>query len=266
MNKRLRHRRSRPPSEAQRPLDAAAEEAIDLFALLLARCDYSRDAILDRLTHALDDLPESVGAAATVTEEKSRTEGSDGEKTVSAEDGVPARVLTEWHLSTPYIMEGRPRALPLQGRISFRSLVRRVDRKAHAPEILQILLNTGSVEKHGRQIIPTGRVVHLRHSPLLQRMHHVQMILGLLRTVEVNVSKPLAQHLFQFATEGLIPISQREAFIEEMTSICNEILKQGDNSLHRRANAGARGEKLLRMMISISFSDGLSLRGRKPKS
>jgi hypothetical protein len=268
MKRPSRHRVPRPrrsAPDAQRPLDALAKEAIELFALLLARCNYSRDAIMALFTQALTELPFSVGAVSD-NQAPTFAPDQDSEQSLVKEDSVPARVLTEWHLTPPYILNGYPRALPLQGGVSFRSLVRRIDRAANAKNILEILLKTGSVRRSGSRVVPTGRVVHLRHSPPLQRMHHLQVIVGLLRTVEVNVRKPLAEHLFQFATEGLIPISQRAAFIEEMTDICNEILKQGDNSLHRRANAGAPGEELLRMMISISFSDGISLRGKKAKS
>jgi hypothetical protein len=73
------------------PLNAAAREAIELFSLLLSRCNYDRSAASLYFQRCLDALPRQI-SLATLSETESPNDYY-----------VPAEVLTQWHLLPQYV-------------------------------------------------------------------------------------------------------------------------------------------------------------------
>jgi hypothetical protein len=238
-----------PKYYREMPLDAAAREAIELFSLLLSRCNYARSAASLHFERCLDALPRQIGLK-TVT------------KTESADDYyVPAEVLTQWHLLPQYVQEnGQPRALRANGAgLTVASIVRRVSRSANPVRILEYLLSIRAVERVGSRYIPRDRIARHRRSPRLQRIHNFLATLALLRTVERNARQPGSGRWYQFTTDGHVPESQLKQFAREMREASDHTLFIADEAQLRRRLLRQGGERNLPVTLGIFMSEGRRL-------
>jgi len=232
-------RASSPP----RPLDAAAREVIELFALVLARCNLSRSEASQHFKKILDSLPASLGAVSDSREDLER-------------DGVPADVLTVWHMQPEYVSNGQPRPLPARGAaLSVASIVRQVSRTAKPADVLEYLIRIGAVKQVGNLYLPVDRVVQHRLSPRLQRLHHLRVAAALLRTLERNARQDGTTRWYQFATDGTIPASQREGCAQEIWEASNQTLMLADSLMFRRSQKRKPNEPLVPVTLGIFWSE-----------
>jgi hypothetical protein len=251
--KEIRSRTQRPrkrgpdPYAGEAPLDAIAREAIELFALLLTRCNFSRRSAARYFENCLNALPLSVGLPSDSL-------------VAPAKDHVPADVLTQWHLLPQYVLNGQPRPLRAKGsRASVASIVRRVNPRSDPDRILEYLLSIGAVKRVGDLYIPRERIVQHRLSPRLQRIHHARLAVSLLRTLERNTRQSTQGRWYQFATDGTVPESQLEDFSKQMWEASDQMLMLADAALFRRALTRRRGERSVPVTLGIFMSEGRRL-------
>jgi hypothetical protein len=230
-------------------MDTAALESIELFALLLARCNFSRSQALEHFRFCFDELSASVGLPS----------GADDD--VAEDVYVPAEVLTQWHLVAQYVQkDGRPRALRANGTgFTVASLVRRVDPRADPEQILKYLLSIRAVTRVGNRYIPRDRIARHRFSPRLQRIHHFLAVLALLRTVEGNVRQDRQTRQYQFTTDGTIPENQLVDFRKDMAEVGDQTLVFADEAMFRLSTSPRRGESAIPVTLGVFMSEGRPL-------
>ncbi len=192
-------RESAQPSEV--PLDAAAQEAIDRFARVMARCGYAAHAVAQAFE----------GAMAAIHGKTKRRRPTGLRELPDA-----AHLVTFWCLSPDYVDEqGTPYPLAARGPgRSLEGLVRRVNRSLDLDEVLRYLVRTQTVRKVGRTYALNRRWILLRgvSGPTHSRM--IRGLAGMLRTLEHNLSAETdAQSWFEFTAENpRFPVSQLPAF------------------------------------------------------
>lgn len=226
--------------QAEIPLDDIAREVLELTILLLARRNYSRAAMRDEFERYLRSTPHWVGAEFPSKERL---------------QDIPGEVLTRWHLLPRYVAGGNPRPLPAKGRLSVASLVRTIDRRADPDAILRSLTETAAVIQDKHLYLPRGRLNQLRHNSHLQRIHHVGVVLSLLRTVEGNARQLAEFRQFQFVSDGVVRSDQYQVLADEFAASAEQLLKTVDAALFRQAPADVPAEERRRMSVSVHFSD-----------
>jgi hypothetical protein len=236
------------PSEA--PLDLVAREAIELFALLLARCNFSREAAGEEFKRCLLLLPEEIGHPPAAESEPAQDDHY-----------VPAEVLTQWHLLPQCVAgDGQPRALRAKGPgLTVASIVRRVQRRANPDHVLEYLLRVRAVRAVGSRFIPRERIVRHRVSSRQQRRDNLLSALALLRTVERNVRQDGQGRWYQYTTDANIPESQCVVFAQEMREVSDQTLQTADEAMFRRRLTRMRGERNLPMTVGVFMSEGQPL-------
>lgn len=230
-------------------MDSAALESIELFALLLARCNFSRTEALEHFRFCLDQLPATVGFPG------------DSDEAPAEDHYVPAEVLTQWHLLPQYVQkDGQPRALRANGAgLTVASIVRRVHPRSNPEQILKYLLSIRAVTRVGNRYIPRERIARHRLSPRLQRIHHFLAVLALLRTVENNARQDAKTRQYQFTTDGSIPESQLVEHRKDMAEVGDQTLMFADEAMFRRSVKPRRGERAIPVTLGVFMSEGRSL-------
>jgi hypothetical protein len=154
-------------------LDAPALEAVGRFVRVLGRCGYQPDAIEREVSAACRKIPKSWARSFPATLREMRD---------------ASHVLTLW-FSDPAFLDatGNPRALPLRGaRASLETLVRRVDRRISASELLSYLLRMRALRVVHSRYVPRDRVLSLRGAGGPDNFRGLRGLLGMLRTLEHN--------------------------------------------------------------------------------
>jgi hypothetical protein len=189
------------PSAEGSSLDATARDALERLVRIVNRCGFSPSDIERAVCHAILNLPKQQGAAAPATERE-----------------MPSapHVLTVWHDDPRYMDEhGQPRRLPRHGRApSFEALVRSVDRRLHAGQVLQYLMRAGAVRRARGKYLAVKRLVILRGISGPRDFRNLRGVDAMLRTAEHN-SMPASEApgwLERMAENSNFPVSQLSEF------------------------------------------------------
>jgi hypothetical protein len=140
-----RRGRGRRPSS----LSGTSLDAVGRFVRILARCGSTPQDIVRAVRIACARIPARWAVRA---------------REATREIGDAAHVLTVWFTEPAYLdAAGKPRPLPLEGASrSVAALVRSVDRRLDAREVLAYLLRSGAVRRHGKRYVPRARMLLLR--------------------------------------------------------------------------------------------------------
>lgn len=238
----------RPPASSLSP---AANEAIDRFVRILARCGATPQDIVRAVRRAAAQVPGSWAARATrVTHE---IEGA-------------AHLLTVWFSETAYLDPlGKPRALPLEGASrSVAALVRSVDPQFDAREVLAYLVRNGAVRRIGRRYVPRGRALLLRGAQGPDYFHTQRVLTNMLATLEHNIQlKPAERSWFEyFAENRQFPVRAREGLNKYAAMVGEEMLFRLDAYMHRREVNRRPGERTMRVGVGMHLWEG---RRRAPR-
>lgn len=247
---RKEHLNSRNARSAETPLDDVAREIIDLTILLFARRNYRRRDIQEYFLRALKSTPKWVASEMNFPEDP---------------EDIPGEVLTRWYLRPEFSVNGSPRPLAATGRNSIASLVRSINERMDPKVILDYLVNTGSILQEQDKYLPKERFVHLRHDPRLQRIHHVQVVLSLLRTVEGNARRQKHLQRLQRVAVGAVRPDQLSQVLRELEEPANGLLSSADSILFRRSNEGTLDDEKLRVSLSVHVSENRPLPPLKRK-
>jgi len=239
--------RVHPPSS----LSPASVEAIGRFVRILARCGARPLDVVRGVRRAAAEIPASwAGRAQRVTRE---IEGA-------------AHVLTVWFSETAYLDPfGKPRALPLEGGArSVATLVKSVDRRFDAREVLNYLVRNGAVRRHGRRYAPRARALLLRGAQGPDYFHTQRVLTNMLATLEHNIQlKRAARSWFEyFAENRQFPVSAREGLDKYVAMLGKEILSRLDLYMHRREVGRRPGERTIRVGIGMHLWEGQPKRPR----
>lgn len=194
--------RGAKPAPRDAPLDAVAEEAIERFARVLARCGYAAHAA----TRAF------VAAMATIHGGPKRARSP----RLLRELPDAAHMVTLWCSSPDYVDEqGTPYRLPARGPgRSLEGLIRRVNRSLDLDEVLRYLVRTHTIRKIGKTYALNRRWIFLRGVSGSAHSHSIRGLVGMLRTLEHNLlAETDAKSWFEFTAENpRFPVSQLAAF------------------------------------------------------
>jgi hypothetical protein len=176
-------------------------------------------------------------------------------------------VLARWHQDEHYLdSEGRPVPLLLEGGgRSLKALIARVLPSAEPAQVLEILIDLGAVRRQGKHFLPTGRQVFLNTDRPVALAHGLSAILGMLRTVEHNLSVAPDRRLFErTAINPRFPASQLRRFHLEFARRAAEVIWDVDVDMHRE-EARRRSGKKMRLGVGLYvFHDAPAKQERRP--
>jgi hypothetical protein len=227
----------RAPSSV--PLDAAALEAVDRFARVLARCGCTPAEILGAVGDACARLPKKKRAKA---------------REVQRELSVAPHILTFWFSDALYLdRSGRPIRLPVGGPApSLEAIISRVDATLDVQEVLRYLKRANVLVRHGSLYAPRRRTLSLRgQQPVSFR--NLRSLVGLLRNLDHNLQpKRAARGWFEYSAENpAFPAHARAALDTRLEDVGIKFLHEIDTYMHRRELERAPGERTVRMSVGV---------------
>ena len=171
-----------------------------------------------------------------------------------------SHVLARWHADEQYIdADGRPVPLPLEGpEPSLTGLVSRVLPSIDPAQAIQWLTELKGIRREGKRFLPTDKYLAFNRLPMAAWAHGLAAVLGMLRTVEHNVSAPPQRRLLErMAVNPRFPVRALPQFHRELKRQAGEIVWRFDSDM-RREEARLKGELVTRLCIGIyAFEDPL---------
>jgi hypothetical protein len=241
-------RRRRAPLSS---LNATSFEAVGLFVRILARCGASPHDIVHAVRAACGRIPEGWA----VQGRKATREISDA-----------SHVLTVWFTELAYLgADGKPQPLPFEdGSKSVAALVRSVDPRLDAQEVLAYLLRSGAVRRQGRRYAPRGRTLLLRGARGPDYFRTLRVLSNVLGTLEHNVlPKRAVPGWFEyFAENPRFPTRARAELDQRVNRLGKELLARLDAYMRRREVTAKPGERTMRVGVGIHLWED----DRKPPS
>lgn len=183
---------SRPRNRGKAPAIAFANEALSRLATILAQSGISPVHLLAEFRSICAQLP---------VPSKCLDFGD-----IEFVADLP-HVLAYWHSDIDYLdTVGNPRALLFDGEpATLSSLIARVYPERDARKVLHKLLRAGAIRRVGDRFEPTGREIVFR-SAELGRLHALTPLMGILKTVEHNLTHPRRDLLLELtASNARIP-------------------------------------------------------------
>jgi hypothetical protein len=169
-----------------------------------------------------------------------------------------AHVIARWHSDEQYIdADGRPVPLPLEGpEPSLKGLIARVLPGVDPALAIQWLTELQGIRRQGKHFRPTDKYLAFNRSPVAAWAHGLVAVLGMLRTVEHNVSAPPPRRLLErMAINPRFPIRALPQFHRELKRQAGEIVWRFDADM-RRKEARLKGEPVTRLCIGLyAFED-----------
>jgi hypothetical protein len=154
-------------------------------------------------------------------------------------------VIAHWHADPQYLdSRGDPRALPLRGRgPSLCALIERVLPGKDPVAVAKSLTQHQAVRTVKGRYIPSGR--SFTYPRASGRVHGLNALLGMLRTVERNVSGARNRVILERAAlNPSFPVSELPAFHRRVRTLAEEVLWNVDGDMRRRENKDLQGPRV----------------------
>jgi hypothetical protein len=213
---------------------------VECFVRILARCGSTAEEIVGAVIHACERIPRSWAERA---------------RRVPREMSEASHVLTLWFTEATYLdPDGKPRPLPLDGgSMSVASLVRSVDPQLDPREVVEYLVRTGTVHRHGAHYVPRKRGVLLRGVGGPDYFRTLRVLKNMLGTLQHNVQpKGTTPGRFEFFVENPnFPVSQLEKLDAYVRSLGEEMLPRIDLYMRQREKDRQPGEPTVRVGIGV---------------
>ncbi|MGH8290555.1 MAG: DUF6502 family protein [Steroidobacteraceae bacterium] len=164
-----------------------------------------------------------------------------------------SHVIARWHVDEPYVdAEGRPNALPLEGPgPSLKELIGKVLPEVDPAQAVRALIDLKGVRRQGQRYLPTDKYLALNRQPLAVWEHALTAVLGMLRTVEHNVSAPPGKRLLErVAMNPRFPVSALPRLHRSLTAEVPEILWKLDQKMFRK-ELYQKGKRFTRVGIGF---------------
>jgi hypothetical protein len=169
-----------------------------------------------------------------------------------------SHVIARWHADEQYVdADGRPVTLPLEGpEPSLMGLVSRVLPSVDPAQAIQWLTELKGIRREGKRFFPTDKYLAFNRLPVAAWAHGLAAVLGMLRTVEHNVSAPPQRRLLErMAVNPRFPVRALPQFHRELKRQAGEIVWRFDSDM-RREEARLKGEPVTRLCIGLyAFED-----------
>jgi hypothetical protein len=168
-------------------------------------------------------------------------------------------VIARWHADPQFVdSQGDPIALPLKSRnLSLTSLIGRVLPAEDASAVIESLIRLRGIRRQGRFYVPTDR--QLWYTRQSARVHGLMALLGILRTLEYNVSRatPSSTILERAAVNPRFPVRALPAFHRWLKTLAAKFLWDADGNMRRRESR-FRSEPTIRLGVGVfAFEDPL---------
>jgi hypothetical protein len=176
-------------------------------------------------------------------------------------------VIARWHADPQFVdSQGAPVPLPLKSRhLSLTSLITRVLPGEDPSAVVDSLIRLRGIRRRGRFYVPTNRqMLLIRHSG---RVHGLIALLGILRTIEYNVSRATSSsRIFQrTAVNPRFPLWALPAFHRDLKTLAAKFLWTADGNMRRRESR-FRSEPTIRLGVGVfAFEDPVTTGTRAHK-
>lgn len=177
-------------------------------------------------------------------------------------------VIARWHDDEHYLdARGQPIPLPLTGRgRSLRSLAKLALPSLDPARVVEALINLGGVRRHGRGFVPIGRYLALNSHRTIALAHGLNALLGMLRTVEHNLSVGPDRRLFErTAINPRFPASALPRFQREFARRAGEMMWDFDVDM-RREEARRRSGRMMRLGVGLYMFEDVPGRTRRRRA
>jgi len=169
-----------------------------------------------------------------------------------------SHVIARWHADAQYVdADGRPVPLRLEGpEPSLNGLIARVLPGIDPAQAIQWLAELRGIRRQGKRFLPTDKYLAFNRLPVAAWAHGLVAVLGMLRTVEHNVSAaPQKRLLERMAINPRFPIRALPQFHRELKRQAGEIVWRFDADM-RRKETRLKGEPVTRLCIGLyAFED-----------
>jgi len=169
-----------------------------------------------------------------------------------------SHVLARWHADEQYVdADGRPVALLLKGpEPSLEGLVSRVLPGIDPAQAIQWLTELKGIRRDGKRFLPTDKYLAFNRLPVAAWAHGLAAVLGMLRTVEHNISARAEMRLLErMAVNPKFPVRALPRFHRELKRQAGEIVWRFDSDM-RREEERLKGEPVTRLCIGLyAFED-----------
>ena len=221
-------------------VSATSLEAVGRFVRILARCGATPQDIVRAVRSACQEIPADWARR--------------GREAMHEIDDA-AHVLTIWFSEPGFLnSDGKPRALPLHGASrSIAALVRNVDRRLHARDVLAYLLRRGAVRRQGGRYLPRTRMLLLRGARGPDYFRTLRILAHMLATLEHNVlPKRVVRGWFEYSAENpRFPARARAELDDRVHRLGKELLSRLDAYLRRREVTRDPAEPTVRVGVGM---------------
>jgi hypothetical protein len=174
--------------------------------------------------------------------------------------GGLSHVIAHWHGDEQYVdADGRPVPLPLEGPgPNLKELISRVLPSIDPAQAIKWLIELKGIRRQGKRFLPTDKYLAFNRLPIAAWAHGLTAVLGMLRTVEHNVSaSPERRLLERIAINPKFPVRALPQFHRELKRQAAEVLWGFDTDMRRR-EIRLQGEPVTRLCIGLyAFEDPL---------
>ena len=171
-------------------------------------------------------------------------------------------VIARWHADPRFVdSKGAPVALPLKSRqLSLTSLVARVLPAEDPHAVIDSLIRLRGIRRRGRLYVPTDRQLRLTREH--GRVHGLMALLGILRTIDYNVSRatPGSTILERAAVNPHFPVQALPAFHGWLKGVAGKFLWDADDKMRRR-EARWKSEPTTRLGVAVFAFEDPSITG-----
>lgn len=169
-------------------------------------------------------------------------------------------VIAHWHADPQYLdSQGLP--LPLARRAqgpSLTALISRVLPSSAPSDVIDSLLALRAVRRRGTRFVPTDRYLAFNQQRASALAHGLTTLLGMLRTVEHNVSSGSGRTVLERASiNPRFPVNALPAFHNRLKRVAAEFLWNIDGDMRRREGRN-RSRLTTRLGVGVfAFEDPL---------
>ena len=164
-----------------------------------------------------------------------------------------SHVIARWHADEQYVDgEGRPNALPLEGPgPCLTELILKVLPDEDPARAVKSLIELEGVRRQGKRYVPTDKYLALNRRPRAVWAHGLTAVLGVLKTVEHNVSAPPGKRLLErVAVNPRFPVAELPRLHRSFKAEVPDILWKFDRKMGRK-EAHGKSQRFTRVGIGI---------------
>ena len=246
----MKRRRTSPGQKAANAgtIESLATDVLRRTGELAVACGLSPTELTKLAIDAFAALPEPTGAIDTADLRCLRH---------------APHALTHWHTEPSYVDEaGKPRRLPLRGKVSMTSLAAAVSPSMSGQELVDFLERYGAIERAGTGWIPLTQSVILSGNRAHQSARGLLLIRGVLRNKAHNaaVGRSPEGWFERLAENAHIPKSQRAILYRNIDGVGAQLLTHIDLEMKRREEPSLPPDEKTHVAVGVYlYEDDLDL-------